>query len=540
MGKLSNLRKGEMKTKLTKLLIIVFICLLNTSFVFSQIQADDKTSLAYLKNNLQVLASDEFEGRETTTRGEKLASLFIASELGKYSVKPLGDNGTYFQNFELLSSGYAMDTKMYLLNNAGSILSDFFLGEDFIKTSRGLADSSFAKLTTEIVFAGYGITAKEFNYDDYSNIGVKGKTILILSGEPYSEKDDFFNGAKPTPYSNTESKIKLAKEKGASGVLIVFEERMKDYWKLFRDYATKSSLAFITKEGEETVKNIPVFTIGEKFAEKLLADEKFSFEKINEMLKEKEPLQTFELNKKLGYDIKLFSKIVHARNVIGLIEGTDPILKNEFVVLSAHYDHLGTRGSVVSNGADDDGSGTVAVLEAARLLAASNQNRRSIIVLFNTGEEKGLLGSKFATENGSFMKNVIADINMDMVGRESTDSLHCIGSDKLSSEFAEIVKEENSKTVNFVLNYKYDDPKDPNRFYSRSDHYNFAKKGIPVVFFFDDMREDYHRPTDDVEKINFEKILKTVKLSANIALHSANLDHKIVVDKKAEEMPTRN
>lgn len=528
-----------MKTKLTKSLIISFICLLNTSFVFSQIQADDKTSLTYLKNNLQVLASDEFEGRETTTRGEKLASLFIASELGKYNVKPLGDNGTYFQNFDLLSSGYALGTKMYLLNKADSILSDFFLGEDFIKTSRGHVDSSFAKLTTEIVFAGYGITAKEFNYDDYANIDVKGKTILILSDEPYSERDDFFNGAKPTPYSNTESKIKLAKEKGASGVLFVLDERMKNFWKLIRDYATQPSLAFITKEGEETVKNIPIFTISEKFAEKLLADEKFSFEKINEMLKAKELLQTFELNKKLGYDIKPFSKIVHARNVIGVIEGTDPILKNEYVVLSAHYDHLGTRGSVVSNGADDDGSGTVAVLEAARLLAASNQNRRSIIVLFNTGEEKGLLGSKFATENGSFMKNVVADINMDMVGRENTDSLHCIGSGKLSSEFAEIVKEENAKTVNFVLNYKYDDPKDPNRFYTRSDHYNFAKKGIPVVFFFDDMRADYHRPTDDVEKINFEKILKTVKLSSNIALHVANLGHKVVVDKKPEEEQPR-
>lgn len=529
-----------MKTKLIKSLIFSLICFSTASLVFSQVKVDEKISLTYLKNNLQVLASDEFEGRETTTRGEKLASLFIASELGKYSVKPLGDNGTYFQNFDLLSSGYAMDTKMYLLNKTGSILSDFFLGEDFIKTSRGLADTSFAKLTTGIVFAGYGITAKEFNYDDYADIDVKGKTILILSGEPYSERDDFFNGEKPTQYSNTESKIKLAKEKGAAGVLIVLDERMKSFWKLIRDYTTQPSLSFITKNEEETVKNIPIFTVGERFAEKLLAGEKFSFEKINEMIKAKAALQTFELNKKLGYDIKPFSKIVHTRNVIGFIEGTDPVLKKEFVVLSAHYDHLGTRGAVVNNGADDDGSGTVAVLEAARLLAASNQNRRSIIVLFNTGEEKGLLGSGYATENGSFMKNVVADINMDMVGRESVDSLYCIGSDKLSTEFAQIVKEENSKSVNFVLDYKYDDSKDPNRFYYRSDHYNFAKKGIPVVFFFDDMREDYHRPTDDVEKINFEKILKTAILSSNIALHAANLDHKVIVDKKAEEMPTRN
>lgn len=225
--------------------------------------------------------------------------------------------------------------------------------------------------------------------------------------------------------------------------------------------------------------------------------------------------------------------------MIGWIEGTDPLLKNEYLVLSAHYDHVGIKGDVVNNGADDDGPGTVAVLEAAHILAAAEANKRSITVLFNTGEEKGLLGSQYATENGSFMKEVVANINMDMVGRESVDSLHCIGSDRLSTEFAKIVKEENSKTVNVTLDYKYDDPNDLNRFYYRSDHYNFAKKEIPVVFFFDDMKVDYHKPTEDVDKINFEKILKTVKLSSNITLRVANLDHKLIVDKKVEEEQPR-
>ena len=279
--------------------------------------------------------------------------------------------------------------------------------------------------------------------------------------------------------------------------------------------------------------------IGESCTEKLLAGEELSYKKINTMLKEKDYPYAFELKKKFNYDIKPFAKILNGRNVIGLVEGTDPKLKNEYVVLSAHYDHIGTRGNIVNNGADDDGSGTVAILESAHLLAKAKENKRSIVILFNTGEEKGLLGSQFATENGSFMKEVVANINMDMVGRESIDSLHCIGSDKLSTEFAKIIKEENSKTVNFILDYKYDDPNDRNRFYYRSDHYNFAKKGIPVVFFFDDMKVDYHKPTDDVEKINFEKILKAVKLSSSIAIHVANLDHKLVVDKKVEEEQPR-
>jgi len=527
-----------MRTRFPFTIFFSFLLLLNTQILFAQVKVDDKLSITHLKANLQVLASDEFEGRETTTRGEKLASLFIASELEKYNVKPYGDNGTYFQNFDLLTSGYEIESKIALLDNLGSPISDFLFGDDFIRSGRGYADSSFAKQTTGIVFAGYGLIQKEYNYDDYANIDVKGKTVLIFSGEPPRDKTNAA-GFNLMNMINTDAKVKLAKEKGAVVVFIIVDERLKSFWNRFKEFGNQPSIAFISKEPQEVVKNIPVFTVGEKFVEKILSGEKYSYEKFNELLKAKELFQSFEINKKIKFDIKPFSKIVSARNVIGLIEGTDPKLKNEFIVISAHYDHLGTRGGVVSNGADDDGSGTVAVLESMRMLSAERKNKRSILAIFNTGEEKGLLGSRYATENGSFMKNVIVDINMDMVGRESIDSLHCIGSNKLSTEFGNIVKEVNSETVKYNLNYKYDDPNDPNRFYSRSDHYNFARKGIPVVFFFDDMRADYHKPTDDVDKINFEKILKTTMLSSNIALQVANLDHKLVVDKKPEEEQPR-
>ncbi len=527
-----------MRTRLPFTIFISFLFLLSAQILFSQVKVDDKSSITQLKANLQVLASDEFEGRETITRGEKLASLFIASELGKYGVKPYGDNGTYFQNFDLLTSGYEIESKITLLDNSSPPISDFLFGGDFIRSGRGYADSSFAIQTTGIVFAGYGLTQKEFNYDDYVNIDVKGKTVLIFSGEPPRDKTAAA-GAMQLNLFNNDEKVKLAKEKGASGILIIVDERLKSFWDRFKEFGTQPSISFISKQAQEIVKNIPVFTVGEKFVEKILTGEKYSYEKINAMIKAKESLQFFEIKKKLQYDLKPFSKIVSARNVIGLIEGTDPILKNEFVVISAHYDHVGIRGTVVSNGADDDGSGTVAVLESARILSSNLQNKRSILAVFHTGEEKGLLGSRFLTENENFMKGVIANINMDMVGRESIDSIHCIGSNKLSTEFGNLVKEINASTVMYNMNYKYDDPNDPNRFYSRSDHYNYARKGIPVVFFFDDMRTDYHRPTDDVEKINFEKILKTAKLSSNIALKVANLDHKLVVDKKPEEEQPR-
>ena len=224
--------------------------------------------------------------------------------------------------------------------------------------------------------------------------------------------------------------------------------------------------------------------------------------------------------------------------MVGIIEGNDPVLKNEYVSFGAHYDHEGIHNGVVYNGADDDGSGTVAILETAKAFALSKQNKRSVVVFFHTGEEKGLLGSSYSANHISYINNIVANINIDMVGRESIDSIYCIGSDKLSTELHNIVEDANKETVNFYLDYSFDDPNDPQRLYYRSDHINYARKGIPIVFFYDYMMQDYHKPTDDVDKINFEKILKTVKLVYNIGLEIANLDHRLVVDKK-EEM-TRN
>jgi hypothetical protein len=524
-----------MKSKIAAAVIFFYMFCSTSSFI-AQIKVDEKSSLARLKENLEVLASEQYEGRETTTRGEKLAASFIAEKLEKYGIKPYGDNRTYFENFKLLSSGYYPESKISLVDQAGSNISDFFYGEELLKSTNELCDSLHGNQTTGIVFAAYGITAPEFDYDDYAGIDVKGKTVLLLDGEPYSQRDDFFDGVKVTKYSIQEFKIRTAIEKGAAGVLIIPDERMKTYWAFFKDYVSRPSLSFVSKGAETEHSTIPIFLISETSIKKMLNGESESYDIIERIIKEKDIPHTFELTKKLKYSTNSFSKMLDALNVIGIIEGTDSVLKNEYVAISAHFDHEGVKNGVVFNGADDDGSGTVAVLEAMKILSETKNNKRSILGVFHTGEEKGLLGSKYVTDNGSFIKNVVADINMDMVGRESPDSLHCIGSDKLSTEFGKLIKDVNAKTVNFVLNYKYDDPNDPQRFYYRSDHFNYAVKGIPVVFFFDDMKTDYHKATDDVDKINFDKILKTTILAANVAHVTSNLDHKPVVDKKTGEL----
>ena len=221
---------------------------------------------------------------------------------------------------------------------------------------------------------------------------------------------------------------------------------------------------------------------------------------------------------------------VETRNVIGIIEGTDPELKHELIGVGAHYDHVGVGMNGVFNGADDNASGTVALLEIARVFTENNNNRRSVLITFHTAEEKGSLGSKYLAEDSTIINAMNAHINMDMIGRGSADSIYCLGSDKLSSELYELVETVNSDGVNIYLDYRLNDPNDPHRFYYRSDHYSDAKKNIPCVFFFDYEMEDYHRVTDDADKINFIKIKKIARLAYEIALSAANRESKFKLD----------
>jgi Zn-dependent M28 family amino/carboxypeptidase len=247
------------------------------------------------------------------------------------------------------------------------------------------------------------------------------------------------------------------------------------------------------------------------------------------------PMPTFPLHSSIHLVLKP-ARVTekHCRNVVGVIEGNDPALRSEFVAIGAHYDHLGKRNGEIYHGADDDGSGTVGVLEAARALARTRANKRSILIVFHAAEEKGLFGSEYLTSHLPGLECVDLQVNLDMIGRENPDSIYSIGSERLSSELRGMIEKVNDDGVKMRLNYSYDARNDPNRFYFRSDHYNYAKHGIPIVFFFDDMRADYHRPTDTIEKINFEKIRKVAALASGIIEEAANLNQKLRVDRNGE------
>jgi len=233
-------------------------------------------------------------------------------------------------------------------------------------------------------------------------------------------------------------------------------------------------------------------------------------------------------------------KLKASENVLAFIEGSEK--PEEIIVISAHLDHVGVNNGEIYNGADDDGSGTVALLEIAEAFKmaadAGKGPKRSILFLHVTGEEKGLLGSKYYTQNPTFpLANTVCNLNIDMIGRidarhkEDPNYVYLIGSDKLSTELHTLSENINKKYMNINLDYKYNDENDPNRFYYRSDHYNFAKNNVPIIFYFNGTHVDYHQPTDTPDKINYELLEKRTKLVFHTAWEIANKETRIIADK---------
>ena len=248
---------------------------------------------------------------------------------------------------------------------------------------------------------------------------------------------------------------------------------------------------------------------------------------------------------KVSYKASTDIKVVKTENVLGLLEGSDK--KDELVIITSHYDHIGVdeggEGDIINNGADDDGSGTVAIMEMAKVFAEAKKNgqgpRRSILFMNFTAEESGLLGSDFYSRHPVFsLQNTVVNLNIDMIGRSDykhADSLpyvYVIGADKISTTLNSVSESVNKKYSNLIFDYTYNDINHPDRLYYRSDHWNFAKKNIPIIFYFDGIHEDYHEPGDEVEKIEFDLLTKRTQCIFYTAWEIANRDERIMPDKK--------
>lgn len=474
--------------------------------------------------NLEFLASDALEGREAGSRGEKLAALYLSTELKKYGVLPLSQDQGYLQPVDLQNIRFSGQSKLDLVDAQGELLHSLVYGVDFIGSPRYYPTLD---TTIGVVFAGYGITAPEFNYDDYAKFDAEGKVVLVYQGEPNSEDSSYFGGAEDTRYSSIRHKMSNAREHGAAGIIFQFGPEKTFSWDKLKDYVKKGAMQLKggAEEGEKKSysEQIPAVTITGNSLRYFLESEKYSYDSLEVLRNNNQPLPGFFLKKRMRVLWKFdMDSTVRAYNVVGIIPGTDPELRNEYVGMGAHYDHVGVIRDTVYNGADDNASGTSAILEAARALAWSRDNERPVLVVFHTAEEKGLLGSKYMAQQEDILKNLVAFINLDMVGGGATDSIYSVGADHISKELQDLTEKINARTVRFHFNYHFNGENDPERIYYRSDHYNYAKKGIPVVFFFDHYMVDYHTPGDDVEKLNLEKITRVAELTYQLASELAN------------------
>lgn len=483
-----------------------------------------------LSKHLHILASDTFEGRETGMPGQKRAAEYLADHFKNIGIPPLPVSG-YFQPFPLVLQhphGVTIESegKQY------EFLKDFYF-------FRGFGDTTMT--VSDLIFLGYGI--HDSVYTDYKNKDVKGKILLVLAGEPTNKKGDFIltKSQKRSEWSTDwRFKLNAAKEKGAAGVLVIADSLKKNVDKM-RHYIESPSMELDTKEKYPS-RRIVNFTISREMADDLLKVKKLSVDKLKKKLKNGKAFST-QLPAQVMFNVRRKVEHLSSENVLGYIEGTDK--KEEVLILTAHYDHLGTDGKEIYYGADDDGTGTVALMEIAEAFAKAKKEgkgpRRSVLIMPVAGEEKGLLGSEYYTKNPIYpLEKTVADLNIDMIGRldekhqNNPDYVYVIGSKKLSTHLHSISEEANNNHIHIELDYTFDAPDDPNRFYYRSDHYNFARKKIPIIFYFTGVHEDYHKPTDTVDKINFPKMEKITRLVFHTAWELANRNERIVVDVKEE------
>jgi len=504
--------------KITILLIFVY------TQTFSQIETiGESITIENLKAHITVLASDSLEGREVGQPGELMAADYMSNYFKNIGIPPYKDS-TYYQLIplekrELKEVSIKIDEVEY------SFREDFYTYPNFGSTQIN---------SEEIIFLGYGIDTKK--YSDY-NINVEGKVVVIFNGEPKDKGGNYIvsGGKERCPESSWRFKLNKAKEKGVSAIFFITENYKSNYETA--EHKIEEPGVSLSKKEEP----IPFFYISKDMADDILGKNKI--EKFKKKIKSKKRTENKVFNKKIVLTTQNKDNFFSGKNVLGFIEGTDPKLKNEIIVITAHYDHIGIIDGLIHNGADDNATGTAAILEIAAAFQLAKKSgyefKRSILCFPNSAEEKGLLGSYYYVENPEFsLENTIACLNVDMIGRmdefhpNDSNYVYLIGSDKLSTDLHNISEKSNKKYINMSLDYTFNDPNDPNRFYYRSDHYNFAKKGIPSIFYFSGVHEDYHKHTDTMEKLVYEKVQKTAKLIFYTAWELSNAEKRPKVDKE--------
>ena len=514
------------------------------------LEAAKRISAAQLKKDLYHVASDAMQGRDTPSPGLDMTAQFIAERLKSLKLKPAGDPGSYFQTITMRSENVDPSKTAATLG-----AREFKFGQDFlVAPTTGSAAGS-------LVYVGHGWVVRSKNIDAYRGIDVRDKIIIVSAGLPagVSLADIADNG------KDWDDPASYALKHGARGIILIPRAKNFDRWwvarlmSLQRNRFEIKGLEDSADDGEDAEDLRPLPTqVPTIMPSRAMLDELFAGERVTgEQIFKSEagsPLPaSFDLatGKRLSFTVGASSVTATTQNVIGVVEGRDPLLKNEYVAIGAHYDHVGVgravKGDAIYNGADDNGSGTVAMLGLAEAFARGGMRpKRSILFIWHTGEEKGLWGSEYFVKYPTVpLDKIVTQFNIDMIGRSrqpgdtnalnrdlsGPNEIYAIGSKLMSAELGALSESVNAAYLDLSLNYRFDDPADPNRYFYRSDHYNYARKGIPIIFYFDGSHEDYHQPSDTADKIDYQKLEAVTRTIFVTAAELANRPNRPAIDR---------
>jgi len=489
----------------------------------------DSITPGELRMHLEFLASEELGGRYTLSPGFAIAARYLAAHLEAYGFKGAGDNGSFLQTFQVVSSKADTAKSALDLTTSGGKTTSYHFGDVYLPS-----DGHSGEAQGPVVFVGQGISSTSQKHDDYAGLDVKGKIVLIAPGTP-ADVDS-------SQLGDNESGQGAAIAHGAVGILQLPQQRMLDLMKT-KGFQERAASRETVRLARATEGKLPALSLGPASAEELLTAGGLNLKSIYEAVSHKQKLQPQKLDVSAKMTVATQLTRSTTQNVAAILEGSDPKLRNEYVVFSAHYDHLKTGpGGEIYPGADDDGSGTTAVLTIAHAMSLERP-KRSVLVMFHAGEELGLLGSQYNTDYAPVvpLNQMVADLNIDMIGRSKqagdnslqdehltdANTVYLVGSNRISHELHQLSEETNAQFQKMKLDYHYNDPNEPERIYFRSDHWNYAKHGVPIIFYFDGTSVDYHRPTDTLDKIDFSKLTNVTRLVFETGWRIASLDHRL-------------
>ena len=519
-----------------------------------------------LKSWLTYLSSDELEGRATYSEGLGLAAAYIAQHLRELGVKPGGDNGSYFQRVKVL--GVKSTNKSTLAVEVNGQTRIFKEGEGISFPRNVGGKRSFT--VDQVEFMGYGLDAPQANHNDFAGKDVSGKAVIFLGNQgpkniaAQFRRLLFGRGRYAIDQRKAVATIGPGFAAGGGGRGGGAPTGAGAPGGMGGRGGAIEAPDFTTVERLDRP-TPPSLTAQDEFFEFLFSNADVKYAELKDKAAKQEALPAFTLKGvKLTFNLDAEYRTVrtqYTRNVIGVIEGSDAALKDTYVAFGAHYDHVGyAEGEVVNgarqgavgrvkqgatddriwNGADDDGSGTATLLGIAKAFATGPKPKRSLVFVWHAGEERGLLGSRYFADYPTIpMEKIVAQLNMDMIGRnrddkpEEENSVYLVGSDRISTELHNISIAANAALPKpLKLDYEMNDPSDLEQVYYRSDHYSYAAKGIPIIFYTTGLHGDYHVNTDSVEKINFEKMARIGQLVVDTGRRVANLDHAPARDNK--------